>query len=323
MGNADRNIQLLRLAEAWAHDSGVHSERVLRNLCDWVVSGVLPPHALVTVDGDRIDPPDIFMSRKVVGASCLALSDRTPYSARWGAGLLAAVYVSEEGVRILCKRTGTALPSSFQRGLERFFPGWRAKHQVPPACPDAELFAARHEARLSAEGRINFLRDLLARLMERRIRHSLLDRVDLATSLEMDRREWESGRAGLERDLERCGDVHLQRAFEALAVQFADAVAKLKDENLVAARAGQATGPDRSAGEFSQQELRNWYGSYLANKKALGESPSRDDDWEAAKRALGEGIPREKVWALRTELAPDAWKRAGRRKSSPGRPDKA
>jgi hypothetical protein len=183
-------------------------------------------------------------------------------------------------------------------------------------------FLRQDTKRLSAEGRINFLRDLLARLMERRIRHSLLDRVDLATSLEMDRREWESGRAGLERDLERCGDVHLHRAFEALAVQFADAVAKLKDENLVAARAGQATGPDRSAGEFSQQELRNWYG-YLANKKALGESPSRDDDWEAAKRALGEGIPREKVWALRTELAPDAWKRAGRRKSSPGRPDKA
>jgi hypothetical protein len=66
---------------------------------------------------------------------------------------------------------------------------------------------------------------------------------------------------------------------------------------------------------YSRAALEALYRRYVVEQQKAGKRPSRDDDWEAARRALGEGVPREAVRKVRRKLAPDDWKRPGRRKT--------
>lgn len=67
--------------------------------------------------------------------------------------------------------------------------------------------------------------------------------------------------------------------------------------------------------KFSSKDLEEWYKTYLAAMKAAGLAPSREDDVKAASEHCKTPIPREKIRALRRKLAPDAWRKSGRRPS--------
>ena len=72
--------------------------------------------------------------------------------------------------------------------------------------------------------------------------------------------------------------------------------------------------PDRTAGTVAKAKLASWYRQWVAQNAASGAIPTRDQDWAAAKTALGNGVPRDAVRDLRRHMAPDAWRRQGRRK---------
>jgi hypothetical protein len=69
----------------------------------------------------------------------------------------------------------------------------------------------------------------------------------------------------------------------------------------------------KSPAVFSGRELRSWYIGWVA-QHAGRQPPSRTDDAVEAKQRFGRPIPRDALRALRRELAPDEWKRFGRRK---------
>jgi hypothetical protein len=320
MASDDRYFSLLALAAAWASDAGIPPAMVLRNLCDWVIRGAFPAEALVTATGDKIDPFDIFMSRKALTAELgggVWVDEVETRSPRWGASLLETVLVSERAIRAFCQYTDTSLPSLLASGLDRLRGAMFAKHRAPPVCPDAEEYAARYQARLSAEGRIGYFRSMLARLREGRIRRALRDRVDEATSFEIDRCEWESARDNIQREIHRCGDVHLQYKFEVLDRQLADIIARHQHRHSMATEAAErSTAADRTAGTVSKQRVKDWYSRWVADNEARGVIPPRDEDWEAAKAELGDGVPRDLVRSLRREIAPASWQQRGRRKST-------
>ena len=72
---------------------------------------------------------------------------------------------------------------------------------------------------------------------------------------------------------------------------------------------------DRRSGKFSPIRLRQWYEEWIVTNETTSNQPSRDEDWTAAKLELGDGVPRDAVWELRRELAPDSWTKKGRRKT--------
>ena len=76
-----------------------------------------------------------------------------------------------------------------------------------------------------------------------------------------------------------------------------------------------ATTYQRAWGAYSESKLRGWYEKWIAECSAAGKTPSRDEDWAAAKAELGDGVPRDAIRRLRRELAPDDWKRFGRRRT--------
>jgi hypothetical protein len=65
---------------------------------------------------------------------------------------------------------------------------------------------------------------------------------------------------------------------------------------------------------FSAAKLRVWYLDWIGSNAKGGTTPSRDEDWSAARAALGSEVSREAVRSLRRELAPAEWTRLGRRK---------
>lgn len=76
----------------------------------------------------------------------------------------------------------------------------------------------------------------------------------------------------------------------------------------------QSAMPDRTAGTVATAKLASWYRQWVAQNAASGTIPTRDQDWAAAKAALGNGVPRDAVRHLRRHMAPDDWRRQGRRK---------
>ncbi|PVE25802.1 hypothetical protein DC522_03240 [Microvirga sp. KLBC 81] len=66
---------------------------------------------------------------------------------------------------------------------------------------------------------------------------------------------------------------------------------------------------------FSRARAKQWYKDWITRCEQSGDTPSRDKDWEAAKKEVGE-ITREEVRALRRELAPPHWTSFGRRKKA-------
>ncbi len=83
----------------------------------------------------------------------------------------------------------------------------------------------------------------------------------------------------------------------------------------VAQPSSQSATKTPSARRFSEVKLQTWYEGYIDECKGAGEIPSREDDWVAARKALGDGVPRDAVRKARRRLAPDDWKKQGRRKT--------
>jgi len=103
--------------------------------------------------------------------------------------------------------------------------------------------------------------------------------------------------------------------FRELEVRI-DGFQSLWPEALKCARPNEVKEPRPSVTKrYSRAELEKWYQGYVVEQRKAGKRPSRDDDWEAARRALGEGVPREAVREARRKLAPDDWKDPGRRKT--------
>lgn len=71
----------------------------------------------------------------------------------------------------------------------------------------------------------------------------------------------------------------------------------------------------RKAPRFSAAEVRTWYERRVRAHEAAGTAPSREHDVEAARAEFGSTISRDFLRNLRRELAPEDWKRLGRRKS--------
>jgi len=78
---------------------------------------------------------------------------------------------------------------------------------------------------------------------------------------------------------------------------------------------------DRTSAPYSEAKLRAWYEERVKTWPQGTQGPSRDGDWAAAKLALGDGVPRDTVWNLRREMAPEEWKRGGRPKSDDAKTD--
>ena len=62
--------------------------------------------------------------------------------------------------------------------------------------------------------------------------------------------------------------------------------------------------------------VRRWYDRWVAENVAADRQPSRDDDEAAAREALGRHVSRALLRRLRSEIAPEEWKRRGRPKGS-------
>jgi hypothetical protein len=331
MSGDNRYVPLLSLAKSWASDAAMPPEMVLRNVCDWAMTGGIPADALVTATGDKVNPFDIFMSRRALtarhGAGVL-LDGLESHNPQWGMSLLAGVLVSESGVKALCEHTNTAPPSVLPRGSKRFWPAPRVKNRAPPMCPEAEECAAKYRARQFAAGLISQLRTTLAGLQGRPTRYGPSRSGDEAISLEHWEPRWRKTKESAQASVHRCGDVHLQQELDTLDSEWAAFVSTetqqqaafaaptvIDDAQALAARdANGSAAADRSAGQFSSSGLAAWYESWVADNTARGTIPSRDEEWEAAKAALGESVPRDRVRELRKTLAPSSWRRKGRRK---------
>ena len=68
--------------------------------------------------------------------------------------------------------------------------------------------------------------------------------------------------------------------------------------------------------QVGRSRLRAWYVGWVKTNVAEGKRSSREDDLAAAREAFGTSVSRERLRELRRELAPEAWRRLGRRKSS-------
>lgn len=332
MSGALPHTQLLTLAEAWASEAGVPPEMVLRNLCDWSMVGAFPDDALVTATGDRVDPFDIFMSRKAMSAGLggVQLDGTETHNPQWGASLLESVIVSEIGVRAFCERTKTVTPSIRARSFRRLIGvalGW---HIAPPPCPDAEEHAAKHQARNSALADIGSLRAILAGLRGQPTRFGPRRTGDGEIDLGHCEKQWNSRKDHALSGIRRCGDAHLEQAVESLDSEWAALLAAeaQKQAAVLAASVERAlpahaadnaetvSSGERSAGPFSAAALEVWYKEeWLIDNTEADKIPLRADDWAAAKARFGDGVPREAVRALRDSWAPDLWKKRGRRKS--------
>lgn len=76
-----------------------------------------------------------------------------------------------------------------------------------------------------------------------------------------------------------------------------------------------------AARKVAKHDARKWYEGRIAECKGAGLTPSEADDIAAAAQSFGPGLSRERIRELRAELAPEEWRRRGRkstRKSAAG-----
>lgn len=74
-------------------------------------------------------------------------------------------------------------------------------------------------------------------------------------------------------------------------------------------------GAPRARKSYARTELRKWYLDRIGDCAKSGRLPSRDDDYREANARFGGSVPKRAVQELRRELAPESWKRKGRRAS--------
>ena len=64
-------------------------------------------------------------------------------------------------------------------------------------------------------------------------------------------------------------------------------------------------------------EVRGWYeGTYIPECQAADKRPSEEEDWAAAKLKFGDKVRRDQIRNIRRDLAPEDWRKQGRRPSS-------
>lgn len=75
--------------------------------------------------------------------------------------------------------------------------------------------------------------------------------------------------------------------------------------------------PSRSSARVPSGALRKWYVNYIEACERKRLIPDRDQEFSDARKQLGEGVTRTPLRLLRKELAPEVWKRRGRRRGTP------
>jgi DNA-binding winged helix-turn-helix (wHTH) protein len=162
---------LLALPEPWAIRSGIPRETVLRRLTEWAMCDAFPKGAFRDVRDVSIGPFDIYMSFRAASQNAnldnaVCLGSTTTYWPGWGIDLLRTVLISSSDIEAFCEKVDVEPP------WQRYETGWffRTKARLrqflgPPACPEAEPRAIRHDAGTSAESRMNSMRALLDSLM--------------------------------------------------------------------------------------------------------------------------------------------------------------
>lgn len=321
----------MTLAEAWSSGNAVPSVMVLRNLCAWAMAGGFPDGAFTTAAGEKVDPFDIYMSRRAMSAGpgrSIVLDGTETWCDGWQIGLIEVVLVSERAVVSFCEHTNTARP--LLRGLSRIWAIFQSKNFTPPACPAADEHAATYQARSSAAAGLNTLRTILAQPQgkpSRYVRRSASGASSAISDL-VDR--WTRSKSRAQVAIHHCGDTQLQHELDNLVSEWGRLVsAEMLHQpvcpslsTVVDSHAGHdssaETEPaaDRTSGQYSNGKLEAWYLARIARHEAQGTIPSRNDDWEAAKAEVGSKVPREAVFKLRGKNAPESWTKKGRRKSA-------
>ena len=72
----------------------------------------------------------------------------------------------------------------------------------------------------------------------------------------------------------------------------------------------------KKAQPISKSALRAEYKKYVLECESKNKRSSWEDDWDAMEKALGKKPTKEQIKTVRAELAPEAWKQRGRRRSS-------
>jgi DNA-binding winged helix-turn-helix (wHTH) protein len=162
---------LLALPDPWAIRSGLPKETVLRRLTEWAMCDAFPKGAFRDIGDVSICPFDIYMSfraafQNAMSDNAVHLGSSTIYSPLWGIDVLRKVLISSTDIEAFCEKVDVEPP------WQRYETGWffRTKARLrqflaPPACPEAEPRAIRHDAGTSAEYRMNSMRTLLDSLM--------------------------------------------------------------------------------------------------------------------------------------------------------------
>lgn len=83
-------------------------------------------------------------------------------------------------------------------------------------------------------------------------------------------------------------------------------------------RAGLGSSTKRTA-PVSDRDFRSWYQTRVSEFIARDERSSGEQDWIATQQAFPGRVTRARVRPLREEMAPDHWKKLGRRPASRGR----
>jgi hypothetical protein len=221
-------IPLLALPDPWAARSGLPRETVLRRLSEWAMCGAFPPGAFRNTCDDPIETFDIYMSFRAMAAALISdaavsLGSTTIYSPRWGIDLLRSVLISCSDIEIFCEKVDAEPP--WQR--YRMFWLFRVKaagrqHLAPPACPEAEGRAIRHNAGASADASMNSMRAMLDSLMGKPGTHSFYSTAidDGPIDFDFYGKRWAEHRDRALKNIEESQDVSLHDRLNLLTQEW-------------------------------------------------------------------------------------------------------
>jgi hypothetical protein len=216
-------VPFLTLPPEWAAISGLTPLIVMRRVCEWVVAGAFPDGSLIDPVGKPVPALDIYQAYLTVTNGHAHIDGIISYQNREvSRELIAKLLVTREGVLNFCERTNTYPPPSILMGWRR---AWvvlrREKNQAPPECPDANIHAARLQARRSAEGWLNQLRRQLDGLQGKPSRRGPRREDNQPIDAEYWNAEWQKYRINVVGEIAKADDPELQRHLELLDAEWA------------------------------------------------------------------------------------------------------
>jgi hypothetical protein len=328
----DRYFKLLDLVAAWTDEARQPRTIVLKNLCDWMMAGAFPDGSVLTATKEPINAVRMYFAGRAAISSDGIVRVGQFFKEHLGDSTiqnLLQVIVSESGLRVFCQTTSTDLPRNLRHWS--IWPRRRATatHPAPPPCPGVErrvveLIGAR-EARV-------FMRGLHLMLEEARsgLKGGDTPVEDVVTYFE---RRWASHREWAGRFQSELADPKLDAELATLDAQREAILASanrrvdhIEEEPPVRApaivqvrpspmSAALMTSPTRTK-HYPQERVDVWYKGRVERLLAEGMDSDLMADWAAAKVGGFPDISRDCIRAIRKRLAPEEWKRKGRRRKN-------